>query len=106
MHSNLQRKLSLTEIARAACLSEYHYLRLFKRVFQMTPMSYLRIQRTQRAIALLHSSSMEIQEIATQVGFTRLSLWRNVRRAIGEGPLKMRQRGGDCGPREQRRLLT
>jgi AraC family transcriptional regulator len=93
MHSNLQRKLSLTEIARAACLSEYHYLRLFKQVFQMTPMSYLRIQRTQRAIALLHSSSMEIQEIATQVGFTRLSLWRNVRRAIGEGPLKMRQHG-------------
>jgi AraC-like DNA-binding protein len=92
IHSNLQRKLSLAEIARAACLSEYHYLRLFGQVFQMTPMSYLRVQRVQRAIALLQSSSMEIQEIAAQVGFTRLSLWRNVKRAIGEGPLKMRQR--------------
>jgi AraC-like DNA-binding protein len=93
MHSNLQRTLSLAEIARSACISEYHYLRLFRQVFQMTPMSYLRMQRTQRAIALLNSSSMEIQEIAAQVGFTRLSLWRNVKRAIGEGPLQVRERG-------------
>lgn len=92
IHSNLDKELSLTEIARAAHLSSYHYLRLFRQVFQMTPMNYVRVQRTERAIALLQSTSMEIQEIAEQVGFSRLSLWRNVRRVVGEGPLRMRQR--------------
>lgn len=92
IHSNLHRELSLTELANAAHLSSYHYLRLFRRVFQMTPMSYVRDQRTQRALALLSSTSMEIQEIAELVGFSRLSLWRNVRSVAGEGPLRMRQR--------------
>jgi AraC family transcriptional regulator len=92
MHSNLHKELSLTDIARAAHLSNYHYLRLFRQVYQMTPMTYLRVQRTQRALALLNSTSLGIQEIADQVGFSRLSLWRNVKRMIGEGPLRMRQR--------------
>jgi AraC family transcriptional regulator len=97
IHSNLHRELSLTEIARTAHLSNYHFLRLFRQVFQMTPMEYLRAQRTQRAIALLRSTSLEIQEIADQVGFSRLSLWRNVRQVIGEGPLRMRQRATQDG---------
>ena len=97
IHSNLHRELSLTEIARTAHLSNYHFLRMFRQVFQMTPMEYLRAQRTQRAIALLRSTSLEVQEIAEQVGFSRLSLWRNVRQVIGEGPLRMRQRATQSG---------
>jgi AraC family transcriptional regulator len=99
MHSNLHKELSLTDIARAAHLSNYHYLRLFRQVYQMTPMTYLRLQRTQRALALLNSTSLGVQEIADQVGFSRLSLWRNVKRMIGEGPLRMRQRqAGEMHP--------
>ncbi len=92
MHSNLHRELTLTDLARAARLSNFHYLRLFRQVFQMTPMSYLRKQRTDRALALLSATSMDIQDIAEQVGFSRLALWRNVKRSIGEGPLRLRQR--------------
>lgn len=92
MHSNLHKALSLTDIARAAHLSNYHYLRLFRQVYQMTPMTYLRLQRTERALALLTSTSLSVQEIADQVGFSRLSMWRNVKRLVGEGPLRMRQR--------------
>jgi AraC-like DNA-binding protein len=91
MHSNLHRELTLSDLARAAHLSSYHYLRLFRQVFEMTPMAYLRKQRTQRALALLSATSLEIQEIADQVGFSRLALWRNVKRTVGEGPLRMRQ---------------
>lgn len=92
IHSNLDKDLSLAQIAQAAHLSSYHYLRLFRQVFHMTPMNYVRMQRTERALALLQTTSMEIQEIAAQVGFSRLSLWRNVKRVVGEGPLRMRER--------------
>jgi AraC-like DNA-binding protein len=71
MHSNLHRELTLSDLARAAHLSSYHYLRLFRQAFEMTPMTYLRKQRTQRALALIGATSLEIQEIADQVGFSR-----------------------------------
>jgi AraC family transcriptional regulator len=73
MHSNLHREMSLGDIAQAAHLSQYHFLRVFRQVHGVTPMTYLRNQRTQRALALLHSTRLDISQIASQVGLSRLS---------------------------------
>jgi AraC family transcriptional regulator len=91
MHSNLHRELALADIAAAARLSQYHFLRLFRQVHGMTPMSYLRAQRTRRALALLENTQLEINEIAQQVGLSRLALWRSVRDAHGRGPKRLRR---------------
>jgi len=93
MHSNLQRALSLSVVARAAHLSDFHFLRVFRQVHGMTPMTYLRTQRTRRALALLGCTQLTVGEVAQQVGLTRLSLWRYVRSAGGEAPRCMRRRG-------------
>jgi AraC family transcriptional regulator len=91
MHSNLHRQLTLEDIARAAHLSQFHFLRVFRQVHGMTPMSYLRIQRTSRALALLESTRLEIQEVAALVGLSRPSLWRAVMRASGRAPKDVRR---------------
>lgn len=90
MHSNLHRELGLADIAEAARLSQFHFLRLFRQVHGVTPMNYLRTQRAQRALALLESTELEISEIAGQVGMSRLSLWRSVRRTLGQAPRRLR----------------
>jgi AraC family transcriptional regulator len=90
MHSNLQRPLTLEEIARAARLSSFHFLRTFRQVHGVTPMDYLREQRTQRALALLESTKLPIAEIAQLVGLSRLSLWRSVSKAAGQNPKTLR----------------
>ena len=91
MHSNLHRALTLTEIARAARISDFHFLRLFRQVHGVTPMTYLRDQRTRRALGLLASSPLEICEIANLVGMSRMTLWRAVKNLRGAGPQRLRQ---------------
>jgi AraC-like DNA-binding protein len=92
MHSNLQHALTLEEIARAARLSTFHFLRTFRQAHGMTPMDYLREQRTRRALALLESTQLSVTEVAQLVGLSRVSLWRSVSKAAGRNPKGVRSR--------------
>lgn len=93
IHSNLQRELTLDDIARAARLSTFHFLRTFRQVHGVTPMEYLREQRTRRALALLESTDLPVTEVAQLVGLSRLSLWRSVSKAVGRNPKTLRAAG-------------
>jgi AraC-like DNA-binding protein len=99
MHSNLQHALTLDDIARAARLSSFHFLRTFRQVHGVTPMDYLREQRTQRALALLESTKLPVAEVAQLVGLSRLTLWRSVSKAAGRNPKSVR--AASRHPREQ-----
>jgi AraC family transcriptional regulator len=90
MHSNLQHALTLDGIARAARLSSFHFLRTFRQVHGMTPMDYLREQRTRRALALLETTQLPVAEVAQLVGLSRLSLWRGVSNTVGQNPQSLR----------------
>ena len=91
-HSNLHRPITLTELARAARISSFHFLRLFRQLHGVTPMSYLRTQRAQRAISLLTSTPLDVTEISALVGMSRMTLWRALQGMHGEGPKKLRRR--------------
>jgi transcriptional regulator GlxA family with amidase domain len=97
MLADLGRELNLTELASAARLSRYHFLRVFKQVHRVTPVAYLRRQRLERAIALLESTDLAVGEVAARVGLSRLALWRGMRRLRGVAP-----REGRCQRRVPR----
>lgn len=61
--------LSLKQIARTACLSEYHFLRAFKQVTGATPNQYITIQRLSKAKHLLKDHNQSIREVCLTVGF-------------------------------------
>ena len=90
MHSNLHRALTLDDLADAARLSPYHFLRMFRQLHGTTPMEYLREQRTHRALALLESTDVPVAQVAQLVGLTRLTLWRTVSKAAGRNPKTLR----------------
>lgn len=90
MHSNLQHALTLDGITRAARLSSFHFLRTFRQAHGMTPMDYLREQRTRRALALLETTRLSVAEVAQLVGLSRLSLWRSVSKTAGQNPKSLR----------------
>jgi AraC-like DNA-binding protein len=73
MHSCYQDELSLDDLARAAAMSRYHFLRSFKAEVGMTPYAYLQQVRLRTAAALLQSSAHSITEIALACGFTSSS---------------------------------
>ncbi len=101
MHANLQEEISLDDLARAACLSPFHFLRHFRARYGRTPINYLRQHRTERALALLESTKLSITEIATEVGLSRLTLWRSLRRLWGAGPQRLRQQQTSPAPIQQ-----
>lgn len=96
MHSNLHREMALADIAQAARLSQFHFLRVFRQVYGVTPFAYLRAQRTERALLLLRSTTLDIGEVAGQVGLTRLALWRHMRNARGASPRRVRKELDPC----------
>jgi AraC-like DNA-binding protein len=98
MHAHLGASITLADIAAAARLSRFHFLRLFNAMHGCTPFEHLRALRTRRALALLESTTFDAGEIAAQVGMSRVALWRNLRHASGAGVRRMRREGSAGAP--------
>lgn len=84
-------RMALSEIARQACLSPYHFHRSFTRIFGATPHRYLKAYRMERAAGLLRQRS--VTEVALESGFESPGSFTNVfRRHFGYPPTKVRNR--------------
>ena len=84
--SNFEQDFGLRELARIACLSRFHLLRLFRRIYGVTPQAYKLQKRMRVARRLLESRKMSRAEVAAQVGYgTRTSLWILMQRLEASG---------------------
>ena len=92
LHSNYRQPLDLDSLGKAACLSKYHFLRLFTRVHGITPHQYLLRKRAKTALRLLQTTPLDVCEIASCVGFAqRHALLRQMRRWTGLSPRQIRR---------------
>ena len=64
--------LDLEQISSEACLSRFHFLRLFRRAFNTTPHQYLTQRRIEKAKELLSSSRLTVTDVCFEVGFESL----------------------------------
>jgi AraC family transcriptional regulator len=84
IHSNYQRPITIDDMARAACLSKFHFIRLFHALEGVTPYRYLQQKRVAAAQRLLANTQLSHVEIADQVGFDhRSTMFRHMRRETG-----------------------
>lgn len=91
MHQNLDAPIQLSDIAKVAYLSEYHFLRTFKSCFQVTPHQYLLQLRLQRAKELLRQTGLPVRQVAEQAGFTDAQYFNRLfRKRIGLSPRDFR----------------
>ena len=82
----LDRKISLESAARAAGLSRYHFLRVFKRETGLSPHLFRTLQRIDRAKQLLREGTA-LSETALAVGFSDQSHFSNTfRKYTGATP--------------------
>ena len=85
--------LDLTEISKQACLSRYHFLRLFRDAFDTTPHQYLIHRRIERAKELLRARSLSVTDVCFEVGFQSLGSFSSLfRRCVGHAPISYRKR--------------
>jgi AraC family transcriptional regulator len=91
IHSFFREPIGLKDMASAAHLSPFHFLRLFKAVYGVTPSVYLNRKRTLAAQRLIRQSAWTLIEIAEYVGFgSRTSLFRHLKAFGGVAPRELR----------------
>ncbi len=86
IQGNYAQNITLDDLAQVACLSPYHFLRVFRDTVGLPPHAYLTQVRVMRARQLL-DSSLPIAQIATGTGFTDQShLNRRFKQVLGITP--------------------
>ena len=69
MHQQMRQKLKLKDIANEACLSSFHFQRIFKAFYRVSPAQYLSNIRMQKAVLLIREAEMNMADIADLCGF-------------------------------------
>ena len=84
--------LDLNEISRQACLSRYHFLRLFRDTFDTTPRQYLIKCRIDKAKELLRVRSLTVTDVCFEVGFQSVGSFSSLfHKCVGDSPVNYRR---------------
>jgi AraC family transcriptional regulator len=95
--SHLGEPISLADIAAAACISRFHFARMFRARTGYSPMAYVMRLRLERAREMLAREDHCIADTAAALGFYDQSHFtRSFRRAHGVPPhvFRLHARGG------------
>jgi len=90
--SNLDKPLTLEELASVASFSRFHFSRIFHSIVGETPFQFIqRVRIEKAAMLLLTNRKMNISDIATKCGFSDLSVFsRNFKSCFGVSPTSYR----------------
>jgi transcriptional regulator GlxA family with amidase domain len=92
---------SLEEAARATATSKRTLARRMRQVLGKTPLSYFQDLRVERAVHMLETSNVSIDEIASMVGYADgVTLRTLLRRRLGRGVRELRQNHDRRGVRK------
>ena len=96
IHARYRDPIQLGDIAGAACMSPFHFLRTFKAIYRTTPMQFLNHKRAMAAKRFLEHTDWPMSRIAAYVGLgSRTSLFRQVSSAYGMSPRELRSDPAD-----------
>ena len=94
LRANLDRQVKLKELARIACLSEFHFHRIFGAVSGETLNNFTSRLRLEKAARLLRYSSQSVTAIALDCGFSSSATFsRAFRSGYGTSPSQFRKGG-------------
>jgi AraC family transcriptional regulator len=87
VEDRLGEDLSIGDLAAAAGVSRFHFIRLFKHTFGMTPYRFVLARRIAAACRLLEQTDLPLAEVACTTGFGSQShLSGAMRRELGKAP--------------------
>lgn len=93
MDAHYNTSLDLDQIARQACFSRFHFIRLFRTAYKRTPHQYLIQRRIDQAKILLASSQLSVTEVCLAVGFQSLGSFSQLfHKLVGLPPTDYRAR--------------
>jgi AraC family transcriptional regulator len=94
LRGNLDRRVKLKELARVACLSEFHFHRIFGAVSGETLNNFTNRLRLEKAARLLRYSDQSVTDIALNCGFSSSATFsRAFRSGYETSPRQFRKSG-------------
>ncbi|MGN8647491.1 response regulator transcription factor [Gracilibacillus sp. HCP3S3_G5_1] len=93
---NIEKKLSLDEVADYLYLNASYFSRLFKKEMQITFVEYVKQRKVERAKELLELTNDSVGQICAQLGYDNQSYFIKVfKKLVGCTPLEYRGRKGN-----------
>src|SRR5579864_8260531 len=94
LRGNLDRQVKLKELAKVACLSEFHFHRIFGAVSGETVNNFTNRLRLEKAARLLRYSDQSVTDIALECGFSSSATFsRAFRSGFDTSPSQFRKSG-------------
>lgn len=98
MEDNLHRTIRVGEIARLVKLSHSRLCYLFKAEVGLAPTQYLKRARMEKALELLRTSFLNVNEVSAKVGYNDSThFMREFKKAYGSTPSQHRAGYGSDG---------
>ncbi len=95
-------QVTISELARECCLSEYHLHRTFRQVFGISPHQYLISCRIETAKILLQKENLRVLDVAHQTGFSDIHTFsKTFRKKTGVAPGKWRNSFADLAGKDK-----
>ncbi|HWK07628.1 MAG TPA: helix-hairpin-helix domain-containing protein [Puia sp.] len=93
MQENMEGEVTLAKLSDTAHLSPFHFLRLFKATYELTPMQYLTRLRMKKACRLLKTTNRSVGWISDSCGFeSQSSFIRLFKKEFGTTPQVFRKK--------------
>ncbi|SDN90613.1 AraC family transcriptional regulator [Alkalicoccus daliensis] len=92
MNKNYALPISMEEVAEAAGMSKYYFIKRFKEATDMTPGYYIRKKRIEKSLELLVRTELTMKDIAESVGYANDNYFSKVfRKTVGMAPGEFRK---------------
>jgi AraC family transcriptional regulator len=99
MWESYSEPLSLSDIAKSAILSRFHFSRVFRSATGVSPGRFLSAVRIYQAKRMLVSTSLSVTDISLAVGYNSLGSFTNrFTESVGVPPTRFRRLWGDGVP--------
>ena|SRR5579872_2510031 len=91
MRAQVSEPLSLEEMAEIACLSPFHFHRMFRSITGIPPGEFLAALRLEAAKRLLLTTSLSVTDVCFDLGYTSLGTFTSrFKQLTGFAPLQLR----------------
>lgn len=105
IHAHLEDNLSIDLLADIACLSSFHWSRIYAAIRGETVAARIRRLRLQRAADRLANTDMALDRISDMAGYSSTDTFgRAFREAFGEAPTQFRALGAHAAFKEATRI--
>lgn len=92
INAHLSEPHTTTALANLACISTEHFIRLFKKAVNYSPIQYVNNKRMERAQVMLVTSDMPVGRIAEEVGFHDLAYFvKSFKKLTGMSPSRYKE---------------